>query len=142
MNQQIERAQTENTFIRRKSISMNNLNIDSDTLQHLRQLNKQYQTKKEPSTSTENMDKYKNYQPATSKNDPVLKRVTQQDNKLKRMDSINLSASESDSVSNNTDSQVAQQNINKVQDEQFYNQQREVAAQFNIKDLKSLHSAS
>jgi hypothetical protein len=61
MNQQIERAQTENTFIRRKSISMNNLNIDSDTLQHLRQLNKQYQTNKDTSTSTENMDKYKNY---------------------------------------------------------------------------------
>ena len=61
MNQQIERAQTENTFIRRKSISMNNLNIDSDTLQHLRQLNKQYQTNKDASTSTENMDKYKNY---------------------------------------------------------------------------------
>ena len=40
---------------------MNNLNIDSDTLQHLRQLNKQYQANKEPSISTDSNDKYKNY---------------------------------------------------------------------------------
>lgn len=126
MNQQIQKAQS-NTFIRRKSISMNNLTTDVSTLQHLRQLNKQYQ-KETNGIDDESINQYKNFNPSKQRNDPQIKRVTIQDAKMSKGDTSIYHISDVDSVSQGIDSESEASNfLNQKKEDQFYQFQKEGA---------------